>query len=211
MILAASLVIYFLALNAPHSETPSTFPGAVIQDQGAAPNSQNQTPTAPTTPPPSSNTPTAQPQTSPPAPKHRRHKKASTPDCQASSATTDSKSGSQPASPNNPEAANLKPCPPPKVVVKNGGTDAPTVELKGNTTAAQASYERYTTDQLTAGTEENLKKIAGRQLTPSQQATINQIKEFMEKSKAAIAEGDLERGRDLAMKAHLLSDELVNP
>ena len=96
-------------------------------------------------------------------------------------------------------------------MVKNGGTDEPTVELKGNTTAAQASYERYTTDQLTAGTEENLNKIAGRQLTPSQQDTINQIKEFMEKSKAAIAEGDLERGRNLAMKAHLLSDELVNP
>ena len=210
MILAASLVVYFFALNTPHPETPSTFPGAVIQDQTAAPNSQNQTPPAQITPPPSSNTPTGQPQNSPPAPKHRRHKKPSTPDCQASS-TTNPKSDSQATTSNNSDAAKLKPCPPPKVVVKNGGTDEPTVELKGNTTAAQASYERYTTDQLTAGTEENLNKIAGRQLTPSQQDTINQIKEFMEKSKAAIAEGDLERGRNLAMKAHLLSDELVNP
>ena len=211
MILAASLVVYFFALNTPHPETPSTFPGAVIQDQSAAPNSQNQTPPAQVTPPPSSNTPTGQPQNSPPAPKHRRHKKPSTPDCQASSTTTNPKSDSQATTSNNSDAAKLKPCPPPKVVVKNGGTDEPTVELKGNTTAAQASYERYTTDQLTAGTEENLNKIAGRQLTPSQQDTINQIKEFMEKSKAAIAEGDLERGRNLAMKAHLLSDELVNP
>lgn len=210
MILAASLVVYFFALNTPHSETPSTFPGAVIQDQSAAPNSQNQTPPAQITPPPSSNTTSGQPQTSP-APKRHRHKKPSTPDCQAPSATTNPKSDSQPTTSNNSDAAKLKPCPPPKVVVKNGGTDEPTVELKGNTTAAQASYERYTTDQLTAGTEENLNKIAGRQLTPSQQDTIKQIKEFMEKSKAAIAEGDLERGRNLAMKAHLLSDELVNP
>jgi hypothetical protein len=33
----------------------------------------------------------------------------------------------------------------------------------------------------------------------------------MEQSKAAIAEGDVERGHDLAMKARLLSDELIKP
>ena len=97
------------------------------------------------------------------------------------------------------------------MVVKNGGSSEPTVELKANTTAEQASYERYTTEQLTAGTEENLKKIAGLELTADQQQTLNQVKEFMEKSKAAIAEGDLERGHNLALKAHLLSDELAKP
>jgi hypothetical protein len=33
----------------------------------------------------------------------------------------------------------------------------------------------------------------------------------MDQSKAAIAEGDSERGHNLAIKARLLSDELVNP
>jgi hypothetical protein len=95
--------------------------------------------------------------------------------------------------------------------VRNGGSDEPTVQLTGGTTAEQASHQRSTTDQLTTATEENLKKIAGRQLNPSQQEMVSQIKQFMEQSKAAVAAGDLERGHNLALKAHLLSDELVKP
>lgn len=67
------------------------------------------------------------------------------------------------------------------------------------------------TNQLTAATEENLKKIVGRQLSSSQQEMVTQIKQFMTQSKAAIAAGDPERGHNLALKAHLLSDELVKP
>jgi hypothetical protein len=67
------------------------------------------------------------------------------------------------------------------------------------------------TNQLTAATEENLKKIAGRQLSSSQQEMVTQIKQFMMQSKAAVAAGDPERGHNLALKAHLLSDELVKP
>jgi len=43
------------------------------------------------------------------------------------------------------------------------------VELKGDTSTEQASYERFTTEQLTAATEENLKKIAGHELSATQQ------------------------------------------
>jgi hypothetical protein len=82
------------------------------------------------------------------------------------------------------------------------------VELKG---AANEQQQRSSTEQLTAATEENLKKIAGRPLGASQQQTLSQVKQFMEQSKAAIAEGDVERGHDLAMKARLLSDELIKP
>ena len=96
-------------------------------------------------------------------------------------------------------------------MVKNGGSEEPTVQLKGDTTAEQASSRRSTTEQLTQGTEENLKKIAGRQLSPSQQETVDQIKQFMDQSKTALAAGDLERGHNLARKARLLSDELVKP
>jgi len=111
----------------------------------------------------------------------------------------------------NSDSATAKPCPPPKVVVRNGGSAEPIVELKGNATTEQASQQRATTEQLTAATEENLKKIAGHPLSPSQQEMVNQIKTFMGQSKRAVAAGDLERGRNLAMKAHLLSDELVKP
>lgn len=109
-----------------------------------------------------------------------------------------------------PGSAALKPCPPPKKVVRNGGSDEPAIQLQGGTPAELASNER-STEQLTAATEENLKKIAGRQLNSSQQDMVSQIKEFVEQSKQAIAAGDPERGHNLAMKARLLSDELVKP
>jgi hypothetical protein len=110
----------------------------------------------------------------------------------------------------NGNAAPLKPCPPPKKVVRNGGSSEPKVQLTGGTAAEQAS-DKSSTDQLRAATEENLKKVAGLQLNSSQREIVSQIKEFLKQSKAAVAAGDLEAGHNLAQKAHLLSDELVKP
>jgi len=104
----------------------------------------------------------------------------------------------------------LPPCPPPKKVVRNGGSDEPSIQLVEGTTDEQASRQR-STDQLTAATQENLKKIAARRLSPSQQEIVSQIKQFMEQSKTAMTAGDQVRGHNLAMKAHLLSNELVKP
>jgi homogentisate 1,2-dioxygenase len=97
------------------------------------------------------------------------------------------------------------------VVIKNGGSDEPTVELKGGTSEPQASQQRLSTEQLTAATEENLKKTAERQLNPSQQETVSQTKQFMDQAKSAVAAGDVERGHNLAKKAYLLSEELLKP
>ena len=58
-------------------------------------------------------------------------------------------------------------------------------------------------------TEENLKKLTGRQLSASQQDMVTQIRQYMEQAKAAIASGDTERGRSLALKANLLSQDLT--
>lgn len=65
--------------------------------------------------------------------------------------------------------------------------------------------------QLLETTEENLKKISGQQLSSEQQETVTQIHQFMQQSKAAAANGDSERARNLAWKAELLSEDLVNP
>jgi hypothetical protein len=109
-----------------------------------------------------------------------------------------------------PGATPSRPCPPPKKVVRDGGSSEPKVQLTGGTTAQQAS-DKSSTEQLRAATEENLKKAEARELSPSQREMVNQIKQFMEQSKAAVAAGDLERGHNLALKANLLSDELVKP
>jgi len=77
------------------------------------------------------------------------------------------------------------------------------VELKGDTSTEQASYERFTTEQLTAATEENLKKIAGTRAQCYAAGMVSQIKQFMEQSKSAVTEGDLNRGHNLAVKGSL--------
>jgi hypothetical protein len=104
----------------------------------------------------------------------------------------------------------LPPCPPPKKVVRNGGSNETAVQLVGGATAEQAAQQR-SIDELAAATNANLKKLEGRQLGSSQQDMVSQVKQFMEQSKAAVGAGDLERGQNLATKAHLLSDELVKP
>ena len=100
-------------------------------------------------------------------------------------------------------------CPPSKTVVHEGGTTEPAIQLIGG--KGREQDPQSTTDQLLGSTEENLKKVAGRQLDSSQQEIVNQIHEFMEQSKAAVSAGDTARGHNLAVKAHLLSDELVKP
>ncbi len=155
-----------------------------------------------------------------PKPSAKRHhsKKGIDPDCSNSSAagltkedsTKEDSAKESPTKTGSPSSAPSNPCPPPKKVVHNGGSDEPTIQLIGGTTADKASNER-STEQLTAATEENLKKISGRQLNASEQETVSQIKQFMEQSKKAVASGDPERGHNLAMKARLLSDELVKP
>jgi hypothetical protein len=107
-------------------------------------------------------------------------------------------------------SATLPPCPPPKKVVRNGGSEEPSIQLVGGAPSDHASQKR-STEQLAAATEENLKKIAGRQLNPTQQEMVNQVKQFMDQSKTAVAAGDMERGHNLVQKARLLSEELVKP
>jgi hypothetical protein len=129
----------------------------------------------------------------------------------ADSAKADSaKTGSAKADSAKAGSVTLPPCPPPKKVVRNGGSNEPTIQLLGGSPADQASNQR-STEQLTAATKENLKKIAGHQLPPARQEMVNQVKQFMDQSKTAVAKGDLERGHNLARKAQLLSEELLRP
>jgi hypothetical protein len=224
-------------LDAP---SPGSGPGVGgsatrAQDQNSAATPQSQTaPAQGSNPGPAS--PADQPRNSPSpakpsAKKTRQRKKDSVPNCSDSPATSSPADSGKPNAATaegstNPSSGNAqtapsdatssgtvaaKPCPPPKVVIKNGGSDEPTVELKGGTSEPQASQQRFSTEQLTAATEENLKKTAGRQLNPSQQETVNQTKQFMDQAKSAVAAGDVERGHNLAKKAYLLSEELLKP
>jgi len=97
----------------------------------------------------------------------------------------------------------------PKIVVKpepepssTSGTISPSISSR------DATQEQSTTDQLLQKTENNLNGIK-RQLSPDEQAIVNQIRDYMKQSREATRQNDLVRARNLAVKAQLLCDELV--
>ena len=96
-------------------------------------------------------------------------------------------------------------------MVRQGGAAEPSIQLAGGPATARASDQKNAAIQMLGTTEENLKKISGKQLSSEQQDTLAQIQQFIQQSKAAAANGDAERARTLAWKAELLSEDLVNP
>jgi hypothetical protein len=206
---------------APAASANQTSNAAETQSQQAAPPAQTpNTSQAPSAAPPSktSSGPNAHTTT-------KRHKKKVAPsNCNnVSAAAGQTASGSAAPNPapsdaaatgnaSTPETSSATTnCPPSKVIVKQGGTADPSIQLAGGAASKQTSQERDTANQMLGTTEANLKQIAGRQLTSSQQYMVNQIKQFMEQSKAAVADGDLDRARTLAWKAQVLSQELMKP
>ena len=131
----------------------------------------------------------------------------------ASSAETpaDTKALADPAASAKPTAPAAAPaptnCPPSKVIVQQGSTSEPTIQLVGGD---GTSHQGDAAHMLTA-TDANLKKIEGTPLTSSQQDIVTQVHQFMDQSKKATAAGDTEQARTLAWKAKTLSDELIAP
>ena len=93
--------------------------------------------------------------------------------------------------------------------MRNGGTADPSVDLSPGLSPQQASHRIDSTNQLLATSDANLKKIAGRPLSASQQDTVKQVKSYMEQAKTAADGGDPQRAYNLAVKANLLSTELA--
>jgi len=71
-----------------------------------------------------------------------------------------------------------------------------------------SSRAKQTTEQLLQSTQTNLNSI-NRPLNPGEQAMVAQIKDYMAQSRKATADSDNVRAHNLALKAQLLSDELV--
>jgi hypothetical protein len=225
MILAAVLGIHLLSFNCPR-RAPVVAELYLSVQQSSESTSPPQTNTSGSVQPPQAS-PAPAKQSSEAAPAkpsaqhHRKHKKTDSANCSdaptaldptALNAATPAETG--PTTPDTGSAKatsqQLPPCPPPKKVVRNGGSNEPSIQLSGGTASDQA-WQQQSTEQLSAATSENLKKLAGRQLTSNQQEMVNKIKEYMDQTKAAITAGDAQRGRSLAEKAHLLSEELVKP
>jgi hypothetical protein len=94
-------------------------------------------------------------------------------------------------------------------VVRNGGTSDPSEQLSPSLTEQQASSQRQTVDLLLLDTAANLKKRSGRPTSSSQDDMMGQVRQYVQQAKAAADAGDIERAHNLAVKAHLLSEELA--
>jgi len=74
----------------------------------------------------------------------------------------------------------------------------------------QELHARGDADQLLRATEQNLASIH-RTLSTDEQEIVQQIRVYMQQSRNATGNGDYTMARNLAFKAHLLSDDLVRP
>jgi hypothetical protein len=101
---------------------------------------------------------------------------------------------------------------PPKTrVVQADKTEPPPTsigQISPGPTPADAAHSQTSTDQLLQGAEANLNSIT-RQLSKDEEAMRAQIKEFISQSRKATTENDPARAHNLAVKARLLSDDLV--
>lgn len=96
-----------------------------------------------------------------------------------------------------------------RIVIRSGGAGEPTAQLVPGMTPEQAAKHRQTTEQFLNSAEDNLRKLASRNLNQNQQDTITQIRYYMLDAHSALEDGDLSRARNLAFKAHLLADDLA--
>jgi len=98
---------------------------------------------------------------------------------------------------------------PRKIVVREGGVREPSAQLVPGMTPEEASRQRQKTEEMLASAEDNLRQLDERSLNSSQQDTVGQVRNYMEGSRAALKDGDTPRAHTLALKARLLSEDLL--
>jgi hypothetical protein len=98
---------------------------------------------------------------------------------------------------------------PRKIVVRDGGAIEPPAQIMPGLTPEEASQQRQNAKELLNRTEEDLKRLAGRTLDSLQEETVAQIHNYVDGARSALQDGDTQRAHTLALKAHLLADDLV--
>jgi len=211
---ALFILCAMLALSGCHKNKPSA---QIPQPPAPTPSSEpppSQLPAPPTTQePPSVQQPSQQQQATgdsakpKPQPKHPRHPATSAAK-RPTPATANEKPSADKSAPDKPTqevAHNI----PPKIVIQEGSTSNPgSAQVSTGKIQETTGNNESTTGQLLDGTEANLRSIK-RQLSSDEQSTVAQIHEYVNQARQAVKDGDMVRAHNLALKAHLLSDELA--
>jgi len=98
---------------------------------------------------------------------------------------------------------------PHKVVVPEGGAREPPAQIAPGLAPEEVARERRDTEQWLASADGQLKMLSGRTLGAQQEETMGQVRNYMVGARSALKEGDMRRANTLALKAHLLSEDLV--
>jgi outer membrane biosynthesis protein TonB len=94
-------------------------------------------------------------------------------------------------------------------VVREGTTGAnANGQLSAGLPPAAEQRQRQSTIQLQQSAESNLRNLT-RSLSDDEQAMVQQIRAYLQQSRTADADGDVQRAYNLALKANLLSNDLV--
>ncbi len=207
VVLASAMLLVFsgchkkkeATLPPPQSQAPTV---EAPQEPAATTTAPTQPATKETTPPPPTTTTpseSAAPSTATttkPKPKPRKPRNQTKP----AGSTNGGTSASTPSAPNGTQSQSSK------VVVQQGGEQS-----SGQISAAgpdDDSRSLQTIEELLQSTDSNLRSIS-RQLSDNELAMVEQIRTYMAQARTATTDGDLTRANNLALKAHLLSDELV--
>ncbi len=97
---------------------------------------------------------------------------------------------------------------PSRTVVTEGGAQPAAPQISASMPHDAAIHQRLTTAQLLEATDYNLRSVT-RTLNADEKAMLQHIRSYMQQSRDATKDGDTERAYNLALKAHLLSDELI--
>jgi len=119
--------------------------------------------------------------------------------------TTPAKITDRPASANNTAPPPSVETPNQKVVISPGAEKSQSIAAALPHT--DDLHQKQTTTELLQSTEDNLRGVTNP--NTDQQAIIAQIRNFLAQARQAQIDNDPVRAHNLALKAHLLSDELV--
>ena len=178
-----------------------------VPQQSQAPTVQPEPTPAPTSPQPAETGPApapAEPQpekteTTAEQPKPKKKPSAKKPATAATSAQ-----GQQQTQATAPAPAETS-----KLIIQEGGASSSQGQIAaGGGLEDSSARSKQSTEQLLQSAQANLNSI-NRPLSPEEQAMVAQIKDYMAQSRKATKDSDTVRAHNLALKARLLSDELV--
>ena len=98
---------------------------------------------------------------------------------------------------------------PRKVVVREGGAKEPPAQIAPGLAPDESVRQRRDAEEWLSSADGQLKVLAGRQLGAQQQEALGQVHNYMTGARSALKEGDMRRASTLALKAHLLAEDLV--